>query len=363
MDVDDGAIPDGDSEFGLTVTHGETDDWESGHEFTIPSDNEDGEPEGDEFSQHLTEWNGESNMILISGPDRFPVPGGSSLREDNAMNQGVVDWRIGDNVDEQARDMTRPVRGDLSTELLLSIAKGQEDTVICDGGVPIRRETPPCRLCEAQMDQPSLNRVYSIERDWYDSIANEAAAVVGGMLCRNCRIRVCELRHENIYHVMSREEYIRSLLYCTSDVQAAINRLQFCGLGVHMYIPPLWWDALNWVLIEAEQVVHRQIAHQRVPFASPGEVQRAITRLALNNITILEVRYFLFSTLNPVDLQNLKVWCQMEVMAEQYVADFRMHIPTQAQLAKQREDERKQQKIERLQKMCDELERRCQSRS
>ena len=176
-------------------------------------------------------------------------------------------------------------------------------------------------------------------------------------------MRVCELRRDNIYHVTSREEYIRSLLYLTSDVQAAIDRLQFCGLGIHMYIPPSWWDALNWVLFEAEQVVHRQIAHQRVPFASPREVQRAITRPALNNITILEVRYFLFSTLNPVDLQNLKVWCQMEVMAEQYVADFRMHIPTQAPLAKQREDERKQQKIERLQKMCDELERRCQSRS
>ena len=63
--------------------------------------------------------------------------------------------------------------------------------------------------------------------------------------------------------------------------------------------------------------------------------------------------------MNSPSLQIMK----MEVMAEQYVADFRMYIPTQAQLAKQREDERKQQKIERLQKMCDELERRCQSRN
>ena len=87
------------------------------------------------------------------------------------------------------------------------------------------------------------------------------------------------------------------------------------------------------------------------------------TRRALHNITNLEVRYFLFSNLNPLDLQNVKVWCQMEVMAEQYVADFRMHLPTQAQRAKQQEDERKQQRIERLQKMCDEVERLYQSMS
>jgi len=91
--------------------------------------------------------------------------------------------------------------------------------------------------------------------------------------------------------------------------------------------------------------------------AAPNEVQRAITRRALKNINDLGRRYFYFHSLDPVDLNNMKVWCQIEVMAEQYVADFRMYIPTQAQRAKQQEDEREQRKTERLQKMYDSVER------
>jgi len=106
MDMAEGAIPSGISDLDLAFFHEEAIKWESGHEFTIPVDDEDGElddedgePEGDEFREDLTEWNGESNMILISGPDRLPVPGGSSPREDNTMNQGLVDWRVGDDAD------------------------------------------------------------------------------------------------------------------------------------------------------------------------------------------------------------------------------------------------------------------------
>ena len=124
-----------------------------------------------------------------------------------------------------------------------------------------------------------------------------------------------------------------------------------------MYIPPSWWDALNWILVEARQVVHRQIEHASIHVSSPREVRWAITRCALHNITNLEIKYFYFHALNPLDLQNVKVWCQIEVMAEQYVADFRMYIPTQAQRAKQQEDEREQRKTERLQKMYDSVER------
>ena len=44
----------------------------------------------------------------------------------------------------------------------------------------------------------------------------------------------------------------------------------------------------------------------------------------------------------------MKVWCQIEAMAEQYVADFRVYIPTEAQKAERREHER-------LQNMHDDL--------
>ena len=105
---------------------------------------------------------------------------------------------------------------------------------------------------------------------------------------------------------------------------------------------------LNWILRDAQQVVYLRIEHLHFQLAAPNEVQRAITRRALKNINDLGRRYFYFHSLDPVDLNNMKVWCQIEVMAEQYVADFRVYIPTEAQKAERREHER-------LQNMHDDL--------
>lgn len=301
--------------------------------------NETGDPKDDEFNPALVTWRRGLYVASISGQNRLPAPEGLSPHEDNVMNHGMVDQRNGNDTDRLAFEMPLPTaRLEVNCECVLQLLSGQIDDNVPGiyGGGPVSRKVPICCICQGIVDWAARNRTYAAECDWNDSIANEAAAPMGGMLCGWCRRKVCDLRHNDIYHAKSRAEYIRALLYLTSEIQAAIGRLRFIGVGVHMYIPPSWWDALNWVLGEAQQVVHRQIERLHFQFSDPREVQRAITRRALENINNLELGCYYFHSLDPVDLKNMKVWCQMEVMAEQYVADFRVHIPTQAQLAEQR---------------------------
>jgi len=197
------------------------------------------------------------------------------------VTHGWVEARIGKHIRQfELRAQAEPGGKWHYYECIAASLKGQMNGVVeyLSGGGPVFRMVPVCCICERTVDRVAQDRANSVMyQGREDRIANSAAGFMGGSLCGRCRRKVVNLQDEHRYYALSRDEYIRVLELAPSETQEALSRLRFVGMGVHMYIPSQWWDALTWVLEQAKRVVHLQAGYLRrfegFQLVRPGDIQ------------------------------------------------------------------------------------------